>query len=486
MNTKQSPILMKMQEGKDAWNEWAKNSEEAKNIDFSGKKFNGPSDLSGFEFPGKVRFNGTKFRDDILLNGSVFIGEVEFDGAIFDGKASFNGTKFRNKATFNNKAKFNKGADFKKAEFNKGADFKKAEFGQNKVEFDGAIFGGKASFNGTRFGQDATFNNVRFDKISSFLDVRFESSAQFNKAIFRGKSRFKKSSWYNSSFQGTVFCGAAYFSFAEFNGNVSFANGRFRKKAHFKRSIFNASVCFKKSTFKGQADFSAIDCKSKFTIRDVEFQKVPDFIQASFVEAPQLVEVKQLGPIKIEGSKEARHQQACWRALRRLALRTQDHIGELSYYGEEIKARRGMMKRSWHPVHWLGWLYQCFSNFGRSLARPLLSWAVGLVFFMIVYFFLRNEEVIDTCCSIYWSDTPFKVWCAAFGLSLHRGLLALSSLGSSLPQYHEILYKVGTGPCKEPYPPIYEPYVGFAQVVFSTAMIFLFLLALRNQFRISR
>ena len=85
------------------------------------------------------------------------------------------------------------------------------------------------------------------------------------------------------------------------------------------------------------------------------------------------------------------------------------------------------------------------------------------------------------CIYAYGSDGP---WQPAFLLSLHKSLPALSSVSGGLPGLYTRLY--GVASC-EPFRPIIPDSVavlGITQTLFSAAMIFLFLLAVRNRFRV--
>ena len=79
-----------------------------------------------------------------------------------------------------------------------------------------------------------------------------------------------------------------------------------------------------------------------------------------------------------------------------------------------------------------------------------------------------------------------KPWVAALGLSLHKSLPAVSGFGfgDKLPQFHACLYGVESENPFRPMIPDEVAFLGVLQVLFSAVMIFLFLLAVRNHFRI--
>ena len=79
---------------------------------------------------------------------------------------------------------------------------------------------------------------------------------------------------------------------------------------------------FHNAQFKGEADFNAVAGKRAFSMAGARFQRVPDFIQAHFEEAPRLdnVQVEPPKGLELLAEEEARNLFARWRALKRLAI----------------------------------------------------------------------------------------------------------------------------------------------------------------------
>ena len=165
-----------------------------------------------------------------------------------------------------------------------------------------------------------------------------------------------------------------------------------------------------------------------------------------------------------------------------MATQGHDHASEQLFFREELLARRGVTDRYWHASFWFGVFYQIFSDFGRSLIRPLLWWATGMLVFAAIYVGYHpsgGEWFLLECVK-----GTSKPWVAALGLSLHRSLPALSGFGDTLPQFQACLYGVQSENPFRPVIPDVVSFLGIPQVLFSAAMIFLFLLAIRNHFRI--
>jgi len=68
---------------------------------------------------------------------------------------------------------------------------------------------------------------------------------------------------------------------------------------------------------------------------------------------------------------------AKYRALRTLATKANDHVAEIDFFASEIISRRywsDLPFGTGSTRYWLGLLYEVFSDFGRSLTRPIAGW----------------------------------------------------------------------------------------------------------------
>ena len=466
-------------QGKDAWNVWAKeilarrdDSQEWSNeaeVDFRSHIFQQYADFSDFIFPGKAQFDGVAFRDSVEFNRGTFKGRAQFNKATFEGGAAFGWVRFENKALFE-EATFKEFASFWEARFKNLAEFHQATFKSNAM-FTSAAFKGFAEFWGATFEGGAAFGRARFEGEAVFEEVPFEGTALFWEVIFEGDARFGL-------------------------------------------STFEHSTNFYAAKFRAKADFKAVQGNSVFTMADAEFIEVPDFQQATFVQAPRLDNVK-IGPqltrrdkikaffIKGDSERAGRwralrlnpgellghplpesERPGRWRALRRLATQGHDHASEQLFFRGELLARRGVTDRYWHPSFWLGVFYQLFSDFGRSLFLPLMWWAVGVLAFAWIY--LSHHPGSSQWWLLECIAGSSKPWVAALGLSVHKSLPAVSGFGfgDKLPQFHACLYGVESENPFRPIIPDEVAFLGVLQVLFSAVMIFLFLLAVRNHFRI--
>ena len=447
MNLEETLALYK--QGKEAWNAWAKDMldkrdgspewENAARAKFGSRTFEEEADFSGFKFPFDVHFTEAHFKQS-----------VHFDEAEFEGRALFSRSVFEGVRVGFVRATFKGDVEFENAQFN-------IQAGQQQNLFP---WGWKqASFQGTTFKGRVDFTDTNFHGITYFSKARFEDEAVFDKVTFD-------------------------------------------KLAVFHTSTFDGETRFAGADFKDHADFRAIQSMSAFGLDDLDdvlqdrdcgvakFSTVPDFQQATFVGAPRLdtakIEPQHTRNISFAAVKTFfkgdLEKEGRWRSLKRLATQGHDHASEQLFFREELLARRGVTDRYWHASFWLGVFYQIFSDFGRSLIRPLLWWATGTLVFAAIYVGYHpsgGEWFLLECVK-----GTSKPWVAALALSLHRSLPALSGFGDTLPQFQACLYGVQSENPFRPIIPDGVSFLGVPQVLFSAVMIFLFLLAVRNHFRI--
>jgi uncharacterized protein YjbI with pentapeptide repeats len=376
--------------------------------------------LSGFIFPWRAYFCG-----------SGFLGRTDFDGAVFHDRAEFDGAAFHRNVKFE-KSIFSGVARFASTKFRASSSFVFAAFSDFAI-FEDAKFFKEVLFQCAKFSSEADFRKVHFSGYGSFQRATFASNADFGSAIFSGYADFSGASFkWCATFLDATFSGKADFEHACFQmkadfanltfiSDVSFAGAKFGpgSEADFGLSTFERTAEFSSAEFRNEAVFRAIWVKRAFSLANVRFHCVPDFIQAHFEEVPRLdhvtVEVGlrpsswTLGPptprinlFQLYQSWRYHHHLrlgmpgdagARWRALKRLAIQGHDTDRELQFFSGEIRAARfagdwPLPWPAWKASAWLGFLrfwagmlYELFSNFGRSLIRPFLAWALCIAIF---------------------------------------------------------------------------------------------------------
>ncbi|MBL6928040.1 MAG: pentapeptide repeat-containing protein [Rhodospirillales bacterium] len=337
------------------------------------------------------------------------------------------------------------------------------------ADFNDFVFPGAANFHKVQFFKDAQFVSATFSGNAAFDNTTFSTSAWFIDVEFSGIV----------SFNQTKFLEDALFHGAKFSAAASFFDVNFDTVATFRRAFFADQTIFDFSKFQKQANFVAINSESHFRLEHTKFSQVPDFEQAHFVEAPRLDIARIPRSRRLPISKQ-RDDTGKWRALKRLAVQAHDHEREQKFFAEEIKAQRGVRDRAFPNLrnlfhkekavwpggtrYWAGWFYQVFSNFGRSMMLPILWWCASTFAFALIY---KSNQITDC-----------DPWASALYLSVRKGLIFAGLADTEkLRLTYECLYGDGVFPDA-------VAYAGLGQTLFSTALIFLFLLAVRNHFRI--
>ena len=441
MNQKQSLELF--EQGENAWNLWAESMlTERKALESAGTWMRGDKnqwndETRSWHKRAKADFTSHKFPSD-----------VDFINFHFPGDTSF---RFAN---------FQRYADFKSAEFHYNANFEKV-----------------------RFEYFANFHNVMFLNNATFDYTNFDCDTFFSSAVFEGIAAFQKTTFSNQvSFANTKFKSNTDFVEATFVRIASFHNAEFEGVALFLQCSFKSGVTFGDSSFKKYASFSAVSGKGFFSLYNVKFSNVPDFTEAHFEEAPQFDNVE-LNSKSLKNLQANVNLPSRWRALRRLAIQAHDYERELQFFKGEIIARRGTEDKLTHARFWFGWLYQLLSDFGRSIGLPLLWLGISLLLFAAIYAYPSsadwNQLFIEPASCI---DRSGDSRIAALGVSVISAF-PFASISSSdlLNQYYACLYGIQKSAPVIPY------VVTFARVIqffVSAVLLFLFILAVRNHFRI--
>ena len=434
----------------------------------------------------------------------TFSGDVDFAGFVFPGDAGFS------------KATFSGDAGFDRATFSGNAGFDKATFA-GRARFDRATFSGGARFREATFSGDARFRKATFSGDAWFSEATFSGLARFNEAAFSG----------NAGFDKATFSGDAWFIQTRFDGYTMFDGAQ----------------------FAADTRFTALTGLRFFSLRGVTFDTPPDFEQAHFSEAPRLdithFRRGHVQPVRFWWSRKPDVKQksdpltgieetARWRSLKRLASQGHDHEREQLFFARELQSLRGVTDfpfRGNAARYWFGCFYELFSDFGRSMLRPLLWWGAFTVLFAGLYLgehlgragpnapssvivwatgldvtwrdvqvgtvalplpaLTRAKKATPLACVVGGADgtTPAS---AALAASLRKGLL-FAGLGDTdkASQDFACLYgldrklmaELGTQQIVRLVPDGVAN-AGLAQTIISTVLMFLFLLATRNQFRI--
>ena len=436
----------------DKWNEQTRAWHEMARADFSHHTFEMNVDFTCLCFPGDAVFEGVEFSKEVCFDNTEFFGPARFSNVRISGSCKFTSARFLDMADFWG-ATFMCDVVFPGVQFLNGASFNRAEF-KGGAHFPRANFKGNISFRQAKFSDMVMFLNVEFSNRTDFQDVKFMRRAQFS-------------------------------------------NTKFLDNATFHQGIFKGPVYFEKSSFEKSAEFKAIRGKGSFSLYAVEFNCVPDFSEAHFEEAPLFdnvnLEPEHFGKALAQESETSIS--ARWRALKRLAIQGYDHERELQFFKGEVIARRRTQDKLSHARFWVGWLYQILSDFGRSIVRPLVFLAISLLAFAGFYASqsqsIFHQPFSESATCMAGSRDPLIT---ALALSVHNAVpFAARGSSNQLKQIYSCLYGIKkdmplmyNGLPKDSIPiiPYKVAFAGVIQFFVSAVLIFLFVLAVRNYFRI--
>lgn len=525
---------------------------------FNRAKFRNAVNFSGVSFKNNTEFEQVTFKGESDFSEAVFYNYASFTKSFFNNEASFESAKFKSYAGFA-RVIFHKPARFTDVVFNNTIEFSNTEF-YDSVGFTRAVFNNHAEYADTKFSGKAKFDEVKFKSTSLFENVIFNNESIFEFAHFHGNA------WFNNSlfkkhcfFNGTIFHGDAVFAHTRIMGVASFnevtfalradfdnvkitSNAWFSETLFFDEALFVSSVfknftSFRKAEFKAGANFNAIRSESAFSLEGTKFSaEVPDFIQAHFEEAPRLDHIEINDGIQpgrfwssitqpIHADLKARYQ-----ALKRLAIQAHDHENEQLFWAKELRISRALLsseRRNLRNILWLAplwlvnFLYEMLSNYGRSIFRPILTWALIILFMTCIHlsnhFKSHHAQTVTIPAqnakntsayppsltswlarSLPFSSAPSPTLqglgplpCnpvfSAFYLSLQKSLLGLgwdSSRRLVSAQNYACLYGTHKDTNKTPIIPSGILILQMLQTLLSALLIFLLLLALRNNFKL--
>jgi uncharacterized protein YjbI with pentapeptide repeats len=472
---------------------------------FTGSTFHGPADFSNTVFSEPVNLSYAEFIENASFvrckfeKGGTFVrarsaGGIAFNGATFSGTpavtylgqtsyaqftdfsdSTFGSAGFEN-TVFITRVKF-KGAtfqtcSFQKAIFNQAPDFSEVKI-KNRVLFFDVQFAkaanftnadlAGASFRGSNFEDQAIFKLARFTEISGFNEVQFNGGVSFENACFGGRAAFHRSNF-------RIRCN---FQEAQFDAEAIFENSNFHVVGHFENAIFNTWA----PSFRG----CAID-----TTR-LEFSDQKHFTITNHSEDT----IKSLGFLKRLSDEHGQTDQA------------------LNFNALELRSKRLNEKASDTAFKVVTWCYEKFSDYGRSISRPVISYILLSFFtFMIAlgcsslgikpkdcdgnqWKFFSDLERTNAPCAVTnapsagsnsTSDPPklyLSGYRAAFEYTINRatGLIDFSESGKATDAIAQRLFG-------QPIEPFLWRAFGLFKALTSAVLLFLIALGLRNRYRI--
>ena len=386
-------------------------------------------------FAGKTGFNSATFSGDALLNSVTFSGDARFNSATFSGYVRFDCATFYGKSEFNS-ATFSGYTWFNSAAFSGSALFIRATFSGSAL-FISTTFSGGALFKSATFSGESQFNSAIFSDDAWFPEATFSGKAGFNSATFSGLALFSRATFSGEAwFVCATFSGDAQFSNAAFSRDAWFDSATFSQGAFFNRVQIQASGSFSEAVFSGQADFGQAELNSGIVFDGMRLAGPHKIARRAFLITSGLV----LGTVLIcglftmptgplapwlcgllfialfvvsgrVGLFAARNRdenlvsgQSSMRTLRKVAREALNHELEAIAHAAELKYSRLRWGKTWtqrlitKPAERVFSIaYEAFSDYGRSLIRPIL-WVIVLIPSMAGVYFLIDVPNRQSVC----------------------------------------------------------------------------------------
>ncbi len=543
-------------------------------LDLSGFLFPGPVNFSGAQLNQGGNFSDSFFKGQTNFNNSIFFGNLNFSSAQFEQSVNFQQSIFATYSLFFASVKFDSDANFFQCDF-----LERATPDSHCVNFTGSTFSTLANFSEARFDQLAFFCRVNFRGHCTFDRLKNSEPIYFDGSIFSDNAFFIFSEFTKLSAPLTEFAKIADFNNVSIASDCDFTRSRFSGQANFAESkhigpsqfssaVFERGVDFQGARFDKLCKFQAASSNGVFLLTNASFHVVPDFTQATFADPPSLdrtfipappKNLRRLPPTLLSDVYTSADLVSRYRALRRIARASLDHERELEFFAYELEAARALhdmayprpqnlfrkhytgpntSSSNWiwrKPEHytradslpvwagaarfWFGLLYSGFSDYGRSLARPIIFLFLSWALFSFAYFeihptvrsnFIGSRATADSTMSqpsaltlSLLSVATSESKCisgsgdrieASMLLSLRRTLIFFTvDRSETANKLYMCLYGVIQGadesginmkPDSDPNLPVSVSLLGYLQAIFSTAFIFLFGLAARNTFRL--
>ena len=350
------------------------------NADFSLQNFeNILRDLRGFNFGLGAFFDQSKW--GVL---------TKFDGAQWGDNSSFFGSVWGDYCSFED-AQWGEFCRFDGASWGQEARFKSARWGRYCM-FNGARWCGFTWFSNAEFGGYLVFKNCFFEHGAVFDFSRFGANIRFAGSIFGGHLRFTSS-------DGVETFSSIDFGGCEFKGDVDFGGRRFLGETNFGTADRSGGdICISRDNnglivYQENSRFPRFDQVS-FGTRFVIFHKTPNFHGCELHQDTSFEGAKFPTP---SGSEEAARS---YRTLK-LAFSKQQAVREEQRFFrlemvEETMGYRNKSKQALQQFKFLTVLregftwglymaYSGLSDYGLSVARPLVLLVVAWLVFASIY-----------------------------------------------------------------------------------------------------
>jgi uncharacterized protein YjbI with pentapeptide repeats len=506
--------------------------------DFGRSEFLASCSMEAASFAAGLRLAGARFSEANLkvvkIERNLDARECRFDAVDFSGSRFFGyavfGTSHVEDADFSS-VEFGREASFDGAHIGHGI-FSKARFADRATFYD--LVAETASFDGAEFVKDLTMNSARFYHSLNLDNIRASGHVGLSglsverfgcrSATFAGDLEAAQGKYGRADFRATIFEGEVEFRDALFEDGVSyrgvafrdrasFAGCRFRQNADFFNCTFAEKTIFANAQFDGVLELYGANLHPDTSFAGADFgdgtRRPPSNLFESRLRVPLPAALAGSANIAIYRYREFAYWLRTlpflfslrWPAMRELRrwrneileqrenafrdLRKQCEEAGAAPYESDFHAWELRMHRARTNVsptdRVAGFFYGLFSDFGRSMGRPLLILAISWG-----AFFALNETAL---APPYRSDGPGIL--AAACRSVTRMPDAAHVLADTAHGFIPSLYGAsspGSRPdwakCAEGDHPLLVFFASTAQLLVFLICVTLMVVALRRKFRI--
>ncbi len=332
----------RMQQGADIWNTWAKQVLAA--IEQTYPTNATEAEKLAIRNQYQINFSGVNFVKLTSFSHFICPIKINFTQSCFHDSTSFSCTTFLS-----------------------DADFYLAEFKSGYLFFGDVTFLGKVNFQEVKFQKDI--------KEVSFIRCKFKNSTNFTRVTCLSPISFKKAEF---------FCYSIFYR-AKFDTLVNFDSSTFHSLLNFTDAYFKENVLLFNVTFLHTS--LAIPCDFRQT-----YFYLPPLIDDFPSNLAQFIKANK----RIKRNKNFyKNCEACFRALKQLAEKNNNHQKTLEFYGCELYCQRRAGGGLRNPKNWANYLYGLSSHYGLSLIRPAVLWFV--VMFSSIYIQAHYEDRVSCC-----------------------------------------------------------------------------------------
>lgn len=448
------PYLKLIRLGVPTWNKWIKGElTEAEAAEVRARL--APTPVPPSDYPQlcwgenkTVNFSGVRFRNKYNFIGAVFVRDVNFSDSEFCDWAIFKDTVFEKQVSFE-RAKFHSLANFEGADLAGGVIFK------------GAVFDDEANFSGVAFGRKADFSGATFAKRVQFSggDLSQRTFRLHSKADRTIQNKDCRDSWVKTQLERS--------RFDELDA-ISFTGSFFRGHAEFRRRQFLDYVNFSHACFDMPPTFENCDGMERMDVTGTRFGFTGTRPRFLWWEKEQY---NQFGwttdsniPTRL-------------RILRKQMEDIKAHDAERDLFIAERMAERGVMisQAPYSPktlgALFLFFMYQTLSDCGRSILRPTVLFGFKFAIFFYMYLGLISHGTGER-------------WRAVLSFTIGHALPFVSSLSKVQEDVLIRLFGKEFGKQTLIDMPFCIEILSVGQSLIGALLLFLFLQAVRNHFRL--